>query len=308
MNTALTKQISFFAIFILAGYVIINIFSSSGEPSKADKIYKEEFEKNYRIYAIPLPQTLTLAEEPVPMHLYYVKEQFDRELLINSYWQSQTVQFFKRANRYFPIIESVLEENNIPDDFKYLALIESGLMNVVSPAGATGFWQILNGTGKDLGLEINSYVDERYHLEKATIAASKYLSKAKEKYGSWILAAASYNMGNRGLDRQLERQRVSNYFDLHLNEETSRYVFRILALKYIFENPAQSGFHFRDYDLYPELDYNIVAVDTSINDLVDFAFQFNTTYREIKLLNPWIRQYEIPNKSGKVYEIKVPKI
>ncbi|MFO8067773.1 MAG: lytic transglycosylase domain-containing protein [Bacteroidales bacterium] len=308
MNTALTKQISFFAIFILAGYVIINIFSSSGEPSKADKIYKEEFEKNYRIYAIPLPQTLTLAGEPVPMHLYYVKEQFDRELLINSYWQSQTVQFFKRANRYFPIIEPILAENNIPDDFKYLALIESGLMNVVSPAGATGFWQILDGTGKDLGLEINSYVDERYHLEKATIAACKYISDSKEKYGSWILAAASYNMGNRGLDRQLDKQKVSNYFDLHLNEETSRYVFRILALKYIFENPAQSGFHFREQDLYPELDYKIVTVDTTINDLVDFAFKFNTTYREIKLLNPWIRQYEIPNKGGKVYEIKVPKI
>ena len=291
----------FFGITLLFRFFIFSV-----EKRDADEEYKREFRDNYRIYAIPLPETLTLAGELVPMHRYYVREQFDRELLINTYWQSQTVQFFKRANRYFPIIEPILEENNVPDDFKYLALIESGLMNVVSPAGATGFWQILAGTGRDLGLEVNNYVDERYHLEKATHAACKYLNDAKEKYGCWILAAAAYNMGNRGLDRQLKNQRVSSYFDLHLNEETSRYVFRILALKTIFENPSYFGFHFRDADLYPPLNYNVVEVDTAIKCLVDFAFMHNTTYREIRLLNPWLRRYELPNRSGKNYEIKVP--
>lgn len=300
------KRVSLISAFIVLAFVLIKFFTYSGEISEADLRYKKEFWENYRVYAIPLPEAITLAGELVPMHRYYVREQFDRELLINSYWQSQTVQFFKRANRYFPIIEPILKEYNVPDDFKYLALIESGFMNVVSPAGATGFWQILEGTARDYGLEVNQFVDERYHLEKSTIAACKYLINAKEKYGSWILAAAAYNMGNRGLDRQIQNQRVHNYFDLHLNEETSRYVFRILALKVIFENPAKAGFHFRESDLYPQLEYDIVTVDASIESLVDFAFSHNTTYRELRLLNPWLRQYELPNKRGKEYEIKIP--
>jgi membrane-bound lytic murein transglycosylase D len=300
------KRIFWLGIIITLSYSFIWVFTYSGKVSEADILYEKDFIDNYRIYAIPLPETLTFAGEAVPLERYYVKEQFDRELLINSYWQSQTIQFFKRANRWFPVFEPILKQYNIPDDFKYLALIESGLMNAVSPAGATGFWQILEGTGKDLGLEINEFVDERYNVEKATVAACKYLLKSKEEYGSWTLAAAAYNMGNRGIKRQLERQKVDSYYDLHLNEETSRYVFRILAMKIIFENPQKSGFYYRDADLYPSLNYKVVKVDSTINCLVDFAMMNNTTYREIRLLNPWLRQYELPNRSGKTYEIKIP--
>ncbi|MFW5793687.1 MAG: lytic transglycosylase domain-containing protein [Bacteroidota bacterium] len=303
----MVKRFFWLSIILLFSYLLIRIFTSSGEPNEADQRYQNEFWNNYRIYAIPLPEQLNLAGEAVPLERYYVRERFDRELLINSYWQSQTVQFLKRANRYFPMIEPILAEQNVPDDFKYLALIESGLMNVVSPAGATGFWQILKGTGHDLGLEINNYIDERYHIEKATAAACKYLKDSKDDYGSWILAAASYNMGNRRLKENLEKQKVNDYFDLHLNEETSRYVYRILALKLIFENPQKAGFYYRESDLYEPLEYNTILVDTAITNLVDFALLHNTTYKELRLLNPWIRQYEIPNSSGKVYEIKMPK-
>ncbi|MBS4014695.1 MAG: lytic transglycosylase domain-containing protein [Bacteroidetes bacterium] len=302
----MAKRFFWLATILLSSVFILWIFTYSGKVSEADVLYEKDFLDNYRIYAIPLPESLNFAGEAVPLDRYYVKEQFDRELLINSYWQSQTIQFFKRANRWFPVFEPILKQYNIPDDFKYLALIESGLMNAVSPAGATGFWQILEGTGKDLGLEINEFVDERYNVEKATVAACKYLLKSKEEYGSWTLAAAAYNMGNRGIQRQIERQKVQSYYDLHLNEETSRYVFRILAMKVIFENPQKAGFYYRETDLYPPLDYKTISVDSTISCLVDFAQQNNTTYRELRLLNPWLRQYELPNKKGKAYEIKVP--
>ncbi len=306
MVNFMSKRFTFVTLVTAACILSVVIFIFSAEKEDADSLYEQDFIDNYNIYAIPLPETLTLAGQLVPMHRYYVREQFDRELLINSYWQSQTVQFFKRANRYFPIIESILAEHNVPDDFKYLALIESGLMNVISPAGATGYWQILESTGREYGLEVSSYVDERYHLEKATVAACKYLLKAKEKYGCWILAAAAYNMGNRGLDRQLSRQKVNSYFDLNLNEETSRYIFRILAVKHIFENPEKAGFHFRESDLYQPVEYKTVTVNSSIECLVDFAFSHNTTYREIRLLNPWLRRYELPNRKGKEYIIRIP--
>jgi membrane-bound lytic murein transglycosylase D len=284
-------------------FVLFTFWKSAEEP---EKVYVQSFNNHYGIYALPTPETLSFAGEHVPIKQTDIRERFDRELLVNTYWQSQTMLFFKRANRWFPVIEPILQANGIPDDFKYLALIESGFMNVVSPAGATGFWQILEGTGRELGLEVNSKIDERYHVEKATLAACKYLSDAKNRFGSWTLAAAAYNIGNARLGRILETQRVNDYYDLHLNEETSRYVFRLLAVKTIFSDPEASGFHFRPEDLYQPYQYFTLELDTTITNLVAFALNYNITYKELRLLNPWLRDYELPNRSRKTYQIKIP--
>jgi len=178
---------------------------------------------------------------------------------------------------------------------------------VVSPAGAASYWQFLEGTARDYGLEVNRHVDERYHVEKATAAAAAYLKDSKERYGSWTLAAAAYNIGNSRLGRILENQNTDNYYDLFLNEETARYVFRILAIKTIFSDPAASGFYFREEDLYPPLEYYLVEVDTAISSLPDFALAHQTTYKSLRLLNPWLRSYELPLYPGKTYELKIPE-
>ena len=271
-----------------------------------DKSFTESFKKNYRIYALTLPDEIDFAGESVPMELDEIREKLDREMLVNTYWQSQTLLFIKRSNKYFPQIEKILKEEGVPEDFKYLSIIESGFRNVVSPSGAAGFWQFLRSTGPDFGLEVNEEVDERYHLEKATRAACKYLKDAKENYGSWTLAAASYNMGQNGLSRQLDRQKVGNYYDLLLNEETSRYVFRILAVKTILQNPEEYGFNFRKQDLYTSTATTTLTVDTAIADLADFAMQQGGTYNVLKAFNPWLRKNYLKNPGKKKYQIEWP--
>jgi len=279
---------------------------SFSEPEK-DKIYDKEFQGNYSIYAINLPDKLDFAGEAVPLTNFDVYESLDREFLVNTYWQSQTLLFIKRSNKYFSIIETILKEKGIPDDFKYLALAESGLTNVISPAGATGFWQFLKNTGKEYGLEINSEVDERYHLEKSTKAACKYFNDAYKKYKNWTLVAASYNMGMGGLNKQIKRQAVNNYYDLLLNSETSRYVYRILAIKTILINPEKYGFHFREKDLYQNIPVKNIEIDSSITDFSDFAIKHDINYKILKTFNPWLRQNFLTNKNKKTYSIKIPK-
>ena len=300
------KRFFLLIVSLAVAILLIVLFSFRKSAEESEKVYVQSFNNHYGIYALPIPDTLSFAGEHVPIKQTDIRERFDRELLVNTYWQSQTMLFFKRANRWFPVIEPILRANGVPSDFKYLALIESGFMNVVSPAGATGFWQILSGTGRELGLEVNNQVDERYHVEKATLAACKYLLNAKDRFGSWTLAAAAYNIGNARLSRILETQRVNDYYDLHLNEETSRYVFRILAVKTIFSDPTAAGFHFRPEDLYQPYQYFTLEVDTTITDLVAFALNYNTTYKELRILNPWLRDYELPNRSRKKYQIKIP--
>ena len=187
----------------------------------------------YQIRALKIPSNLEFAGERVPTEKGDIKERIDRELLVNTYWQSNGLLLFKRANKYFPIIEPILAKNGIPDDFKYLAVIESGLQDVTSPAGAKGFWQIMSSTAKENGLEVNSNVDERYHLEKATQVACDYINDAKQRFGSWTMAAAAYNAGNAGMSRRLKAQKVDDYYDLLLVSETSRYLPRIVAVKEI---------------------------------------------------------------------------
>jgi len=287
--------------------VVISLFvrSSSSSPIDENTI---SFERNYSIHALPIPDSLEFAGEEVPMNKTYIRESYDREILVNTYWQSQTLLLIKRANRYFPIIEPILKEQNVPDDFKFLALIESGFMpRVVSPSGAAGIWQFMNETAKEYGLEVSTEIDERYHIEKSTVAACKYLKKGYEKYGTWTLAAAAYNAGFAGIERQITRQKSNNYYELLLNEETSRYVFRILAVKQILLSPTEYGFYLTEDDLYKPVPYFEIEVNGSIDDIADFAKQYGVTYRELKDMNPWLREPFLKNPNKKRYFIKIPE-
>jgi membrane-bound lytic murein transglycosylase D len=255
---------------------------------------------------VPIPDSVSFAGESVPTDIFYVKEQLDRELTVNTYWHSSTLLTIKRAHRWFPLIEPILAQNGIPDDFKYLALIESGLLNVISPSGATGFWQFLEKTGKEYGLEINKEVDERYHAAKATEAACDYLNKSYRKFRNWTLVAASYNAGQGRIEETIEKQQVQNFYHMFLNDETSRYIFRILAMKIICENPVEYGFKLKKGDLYEPLSVKTVTVTSTISDLPSYARQQNTTYRMLKELNPWLRSDKLTVRSGKEYFISLP--
>jgi hypothetical protein len=264
-------------------------------------------EETYKVYALKLPASIEFSEEIVPLDQPDIRERLDKELLVNTYWQSNMMLLLKRANKYFPIIEKILQEEGVPDDFKYLAVIESALENVRSPKGAKGFWQIMPGTAREYGLEVNSNVDERYHIEKSTRVACAYLKKAKKRLGSWTLAAASYNRGMYGTDRLLEKQITDNYYDLLLNNETSRYVFRILAVKEIMSNPQRYGFIYDEEDLYQPIPIKKIGLDTAITNIAKFAKAQSVNYKIIKIHNPWLIQNHLNNKSRKYYEIEIPE-
>ena len=295
-------------LIIVASVIAVFSIDKIGFGGVADNDPVEPEEKSYyAIFPFEVPGQITFAGEQVPLGYFDVYESLDRELLSNTFFHSQTIRMIKMANRYFPQIEPILASEGIPEDFKYLAIAESNLSNAVSPAGAVGFWQLLKGTGHDYGLEINSEVDERYHLEKSTVVACRYIRESYGKYLNWTMAAASYNAGRRGIDRQLDRQKETDYYDLLLNEETARYIFRILAIKLIMEDPAAYGFHLSNQDLYQPIVYDVVAVDGPVTDFADFAKQHNTNYKMLKFLNPWLRDNNLTNSQGKTYEIRVPK-
>ena len=264
-------------------------------------------EESYKVYALKLPSNLDFSGEAVPLDQPDIRERLDKELLVNTYWQSNMMLLLKRANKYFPTIEPILEEEGVPDDFKYLAVIESALENVSSPKGAKGFWQIMSGTAKEYGLEVNLNVDERYHVEKSTHVACAYLKKAKERLGSWTLAAASYNRGMYGTDRLLSKQLSENYYDLLLNSETSRYIFRILAVKEIMSNPRTYGFIFDAEDLYQPVPVRKIGLDTAIGNIAQFAKEQSINYKILKIHNPWLIQNHLNNRSRKYYEISIPE-
>ena len=297
------RSFSFLFFLVMLG-VVIQLFSFFKTDHTTPRA--KGFKENYAIYALDIPEKLEFAGEPVPMENFDVWESYDREILVNTYWQSQTLLFIKRANRYFPVIEPILKEYGIPDDFKYLALAESGLTNAISPAGAVGYWQFLAGTARDYGLEVNEEVDERYHLEKSTVAACRFLLESYTGYNSWTMAAASYNAGRRGVNNQINIQKEHNYYDLLLNEETQRYIFRILAIKAILENPSGYGFHLKESDLYPPIEWFEVQVNSRIEDFADFAKEFNTNYKMLKYLNPWLRRPHLTNRRGNTYSIRLP--
>lgn len=266
--------------------------------------------ENYEIKAPKLPSYMELAGERVPLEKSDVRERMDRELLVNTYWQSNGLLLIKRANKMFPKLEPLLAKHGLPDDFKYLAVAESALLvNNPSHARASGLWHFLPSTAKEkrFGLEVNKNVDERYHLEKSTKAAAIYLKRAKAKFGSWTLAAASYNCGMGRVSQRLRNQQIDNYYDALLPDETERYIFRILALKEVMTNPEKYGFVFDQEDLYQPEETYTVKVDTAITNIATFAKGYGITYKMLKRHNPWLRENKLNNKSRKVYEIKIPQ-
>lgn len=282
------------AVVIVSGFMIFAAsFVSSGERTinRTTKYFLTETD---------------FAGEKTPLTISDVRERFDKELIVNANLHGSTILILKRANRIFPIIEPILKKNGVPDDFKYLAVIESGLVNAVSPAGARGIWQFMPETAKEKGLEVNENIDERYHLEKSTEAACSYFLNAKEKLGSWTIAAASYNGGMSGIKKQIEIQKITNYYDLLLTEETSRYVFRILALKEIMKNPIKYGFNINSEDLYKILPTKKIEIDSTITNLTDFAKALGINYKILKIHNPWLRETKLLNANKKKYQIEIP--
>ncbi|WP_296637339.1 lytic transglycosylase domain-containing protein [Polaribacter sp.] len=291
-------------LYILACLTILMIFFYGTHENEVQSITNTH--KNYKVKALELPLNLNLAGEKVPIEITDVRERMDRELLVNTYWQSNGLLLLKRANKYFPILEPLLKKYGLPDDFKYLALAESGFIDETSSAGAAGMWHFMKTTGKEYGLEINKNVDERYHIEKSTKVAAEYLKKSKERLGSWTLAAAAYNAGNYGISKRLDTQQVTSYYDALLPDETERYVFRILALKEVISNPKKYGFIFEESDLYTSEKTKEVKVDTAITNIASFAKGFGLNYKELKKNNPWLRENHLNNKSRKEYTIKIP--
>jgi hypothetical protein len=290
----------------LCAYLLISAYST--QPEQKEEKVEHIMNNNSKsvVYSLTLPEQMNFAGENVPLEDPEIRERLDRELLVNNYWQSNALLMIKRAHKYFPIIEPILKKNGVPDDFKYLALAESGFMQVVSPAGATGFWQIMEATGKEYGLEINSNIDERYHIEKATEVACQYFLNSKKRFGNWTLSAAAYNAGNTGVNRQLERQEATDYYDLLLVEETSRYVFRILALKEIIGNYKDYGFIIEEKDMYKLAPVTNVEIDTSVSNLASLARGYGISYKTLKRYNPWLRDKNLENYSGRLYEIQIP--
>lgn len=308
----LSLFISLASLLVLFGYISYNEvrrgaarMETISDQSVAELQFVEDG-GHFPAVSLDVPVKLTFAGEPVPLNIPDVYERLDKELQINTYFHSNTLFLIKRANRWLPQIEKILREHDVPDDFKYLPLIESNLLNDISPKNAVGYWQILKDAGKENGLEITDEVDERYDPLKATVAACRYLKQAHRKFGNWTLVAASYNRGMGGVERAIENQKVDSYYDLYLNEETARYVFRILAIKEIVENPQKYGFRVNPKHLYEEEKLRYVEVDETVKDLVDFARQQNTNYKLLKRHNPWLRDDRLTVKKNKEYRIAIP--
>jgi membrane-bound lytic murein transglycosylase D len=291
---------------LVATAVVIILFVSGFKNSGNILPVENKPDTLYSIQSFKLPEEVTFAGERMPLENFDTRESLEREILTSAYRHSSTILIIKRANRYLPMIEKILKKNDIPDDFKYLVAAESEYSNMVSPVGATGFWQIMAATGREQGLEINNVVDERYNVEKSTQFACDFFRKSYEKYGNWTLAAASYNGGRARMDEQIGIQKQNNYYDLLLAEETARYIFRAVAYKLVITDPQSYGFDLNKEDLYPELDYYEVKVDTAVADFSRFSEHFGTNYKILKYLNPWLRKPYLTPKPNKEYIIKIP--
>ena len=305
----LLSKIGLAAIAVVISGLFIQAIQSPKVASQTTEIAtsaEQQSSQTLRVEALDIPNVMTFAGERVPLQDTDVRERLDREIHVNTYWHSNMLLMIKKANRFFSEIEPLLKKYNLPDDFKYLAVAESGLDNVTSHAGASGFWQFMKATGKEYGLEINNYVDERYNLELATKVAAQYLINSKELFGSWTNAAAAYNAGNAGITKQMKRQDATDYYSLLLNSETGRYVFRILAFKEILSNPEKYGFYVDQQDLYQAIPTKTIIIDTPVEDFAKFAKQQGINYKILKIHNPWLRDTYLKNASGKAYSIKIP--
>lgn len=275
-------------------------------PVEASNYTSEENVRVQNIHAPALPKKPDFCGEPIDFSDPDLTERFDREMVVNTFLHSSTILILKKAERYFPIIEKILKEENVPDDMKYLCVAESGLSQVVSPSGAAGMWQFMKETAPTYGLFIDSEIDERYNIDKATHAACKYLKEAKAKFGTWTMAAAAYNAGMEGMMRQINAQNQTSYYDLFLNDETSRYIFRILALKYIIQAPKHYGFHLDDNQFYQPFEYKKITISDSNINWVEFAAQNSINYKTLRYYNPQIRKMGWENKNNISIDIYLP--
>src|SRR5665647_2951879 len=307
-NSNLSKVLVFLSI--IAFSVIIGGLFFSSRPAVNNRMVETSAGPQEIFFtAAVLPEKLDFADEAVPLENFDVRESLDREMLIVTNFHSQELLYLKKTNRYFSIIEPILKKNDIPDDFKFLALAESGFFDkIVSPAGAVGIWQFMKDAAIQYGLEVNEEVDERYHIEKATEAACKYLRHSFEIYKSWTMVAASYNAGITGMNRQIDVQDSRNYYDLLLNEETSRYMFRILSLKLVISDPEKYGFKISDDEKYPIIPFKEVKVAGSVKSFTEFARANNINYKLFKQFNPWLRQPNLKNPKGEIYTVKIPEV
>jgi len=308
-NSILSKVFMFLSV--VAFIVIIGgLFFNSQSPTAQNRVVQTPTgPQELYFVAVKLPEKLDFAGERVPLENYDVSESLDREMLIATNYHSQELLYLKKTTRYFSIIEPILKKNEIPDDFKFLALAESGFMDkVVSPAGAVGIWQFMKGTALESGLEVNEEVDERYHIEKSTEAACRYLKYSFTMYRNWTMVAASYNAGQNGMNRQIDVQDSKNYYDLLLNEETSRYIYRILALKLVIGNPEKYGFKLSDEEKYPVIPVTEVKIAGSVKSFTEFARANKINYKLFKQFNPWLRQPDLKNLKKKIYTVKIPDV
>lgn len=297
-------SIFFSGITILSIFIFIIRYTTS-HPN--NQLYTDYFNSNYQVFGPNIPKNLNFAGEKVPPTDLAIKENLKKEFLNNTYWKLHSLQLFKRANRWFPLIEPILKKNGIPDDFKYIAVIESHLTNAISPQQAHGFWQLISSTAVNYGLEVNEEVDERYDVIKSTEAACKYFNDAYSKFGNWTLAAASYNLGMGGIELQLKKQKTDNYYQLLLNKETGRYIYRLLAIKTVIQNPKLFGFVLRKKDAFRKTPTITFKVDSAIHNLNDFAINKGYNFRLLKIFNPWIRKTSLTNPSKKIYIFLFPK-
>lgn len=297
-----------YKVLTISFFVVLLSSCGEGEARQVDKnaipLTKESIKNHFVIPVVP--EEIMFAGERISFKDVDLKERMDNELVINNFWHSNTILMMKRSNRWLPLIKEIFQDEQVPEDLVYIAVIESGLMNVTSPSGAKGFWQFMPATGKEYGLIINDQMDERYHVEKSTRAACQYLKNANTKFDSWVLAAAAYNRGMNGIAANLQRQQVKSYFDLSLNSETARYVFRILAVKMVFEAPANYGFYLDSESLYPQYLTKEVIIDSSIPNLYEWSKEHGISIKILRTLNPWIKGKDFKVKEGEVYSFKIP--
>jgi membrane-bound lytic murein transglycosylase D len=303
-----TKAAAYFLSGLAIGAVVITTIASRKiDPATTPVEMSAEGRPHYKWYAPHVPSSIDFCGEAVPLDRWEVREKLDRELLVNTYLHGSQLYILKLAGRYFPIIEERLKANGVPPDLKYVCVAESALQqNAWSSVGAASFWQFMKDTGPRYGLEINDEVDERFNVVKATDAACQYFKEAYSKFGSWTAAAASYNCGMAGFAKQAEFQQSNNYYDLIFPEETNRYVFRIVALKHLLSNAKKYGMMIEEGDEYKPLKARTVMVDKSITNLTEFAVANGTTYKMLKIYNPWLRDRKLTVKPGKTYEIQLP--
>lgn len=292
-------------VIIVALLTLMSCEEKVEKPQKIQELTAAAIENHFVVPEVP--NEIIFAGDTISFKDLDLKERMDNELVINNFWHSNTIMMMKRSNRWLPVMKEIFRAENVPEDLVYISVIESGLQNVTSPRGAKGFWQFMERTGDEYGLIINSQMDERYHVEKSTRAACQYLKTANEKFGSWILAAASYNLGMYGMADNLKRQKVDNYFDLSLNSETARYIFRLMAIKLVFENPSNYGFYINNESLYPQYKTKDVIIDTSIPNLYEWSIEHGITIKILRRLNPWIKGKDFIVEDGEVYTFKIPK-